>query len=592
MSHESSAIHAVVLGVVGLVVLTVQPPVLTAQNVPRPNQRVVAEHGVVAAAHSEAAEAGLAMLRAGGNAVDAAVATAFALGVVEPMMAGVGGGGSMTIWMPEQREPWHLEFYASAGADPDSALDSVPESEVDSVSAERWVGVPGAVAGLLEAHERYGRLPRAQLLDPAIRLAGEGFHVHPLLARVIADSEEKLQRDDRAAGLFYPKGMPLGAGERLVQPALARTLERIRDHGRDGFYRGETAERVVATLRNGGSRVTTQDLARFRPRWRRPLCGTYRDFTVLTAAPPLSGAQVLETLKLLESIDLASLGLPWGDAGAAGALIDAIRIARADRDAWLGDAPEVVALTSPGYVRGRVGLLGLDPVPTVIEPGDLDSDRPDGAPTACRRLGIGPAGAALERLGAATDVGRRPTDDGETTHLSVIDSDGNAVALTFTLGGYFGYGVFAAGAFFNDAMENFGGPATNRRGPHRTPRSTTAPTIVLSGDRVRLVVGSPGGARITPAIVQTIVYALDFDVDLWTALAAPRAFPAYDSREVRLEPGFAAPVLAELRRRGYALTARPPFDLYFGGVHAVLVEDDGTMVGAADPRRDGAAVGY
>jgi gamma-glutamyltranspeptidase/glutathione hydrolase len=182
--------------------------------------------------------------------------------------------------------------------------------------------------------------------------------------------------------------------------------------------------------------------------------------------------------------------------------------------------------------------------------------------------------------------------DGETTHLSVVDEQGNAVSLTVTIGGYFGYGVYVAGAFFNDAMENFSATRANRRGANRTPRSTTAPAIVLRDGHVRLVVGSPGGARIPPAIVQTIVYALDYGEDLWTAIARPRVYPSYDTPQVQLEPGFSGDALAALRQRGYQLTARPPMDMYFGGVHAVLVRDDGTLVGAADPRRDGAAVGY
>ncbi|MDH3456550.1 MAG: gamma-glutamyltransferase [Gemmatimonadota bacterium] len=567
-----------------------------AQQVPRTDQRVEAKRGMVVAAHPDAARAGIAMLQAGGNAIDAAVAAAFAVGVVEPMMSGVGGGGSMVLWLQESRQAWNVEFYASAGADPDSALDAVPAAERHTVRPERWVAVPGAVAGLLEAHERYGALSRATVLEPAVRLARDGFIVRPLLARVIGEEEHKLRRDSSAGELFYPRGSALGVGDRLRQPVLARTLERIQDLGRDGFYRGPLAQRIVAALQAGGNPITPADMDQVRARWRRPVCTTYRDHTVLAAAPPLSGVQVLETLELLEQFDLSALGHPTRSGPALGTMIDAIRIAHADRDAWLGDprdeAVPATDLASASFATARRSLVGIDPIPHAVEPGDPWVANAAQPPPACAAIGAFPPNRLPAPVRPPRDLLDPEGMDSETTHLSVVDAQGNAVSLTVTIGGYFGYGVYVAGAFFNDAMENFGGTPANRRGNRRTPRSTTAPTIALRDGRVRLVVGSPGGARIPPAIVQTIVYALDYGEDLWTAVARPRVYPSYDTPQVQLEPGFAGDALAALRHRGYDLTARPPMDMYFGGVHAVLVQDDGTLIGAADPRRDGAAVGY
>jgi gamma-glutamyltranspeptidase/glutathione hydrolase len=566
-----------------------------AQTVPRPDQRVEASRGVVAAAHPDAARAGLAMLESGGNAIDAAVAAAFAVGVVEPMMSGVGGGGAMTLWLQDRAEAWNVEFYASAGDAPDFSLDSVPASERQEI-AEQWVAVPGLVAGLLEAHERYGKLSRAVVLEPAVRLARDGFIVRPLLARVVAEEEDKLHGDASAREVFYPNGNALQSGDRLAQPGLAHTLERIQDDGRDGFYRGPTAEAIVRVLRAGGNPITLDDMMNFTVRWRRPVCTTYRGYTVLAAAPPLSGLQVLQTLELLERRDLESLGHPVTSARALGTLVDAVRVARADRDRWLGDPRDVgvpaMGLVSPSYAATRDALVALSPVPHALEPGDPWNDDPGGPAGRCSEVGAFPSSAFPKPTERPGDAHGRDGADTETTHLSVVDRDGNAVSLTVTIGGYFGYGVYAAGGFFNDAMENFGGPIANRRGPNRTPRSTTAPTIVLEDQRVRLVVGSPGGSRIAPAIVQTIVYALDYGEDLWTALARPRVYPAYDSPAVQLEPGFSGDALAALRERGYELTAGSPMDMYFGGVHAVLVRDDGTLIGAADPRRDGVAVGH
>jgi gamma-glutamyltranspeptidase/glutathione hydrolase len=585
------------LVVLSLPLLAGSRSTLAAQTVPRPQQRVEAQHGVVAAAHSEAAQAGLAMLRAGGNAIDAATATAFALGVVEPMMAGVGGGGAMTLWLQEAGEAWHAEFYASAGADPDHELGEYDEAQAirDSlVAPERWVAVPGAVAGLLAAHERYGTLPRTRVLAPAIRLAREGFLVHPLLGSVIAEARVKLSYDARAREIFLPEGRPLQAGDLLVQPELAQTLERIASQGREGYYRGPTAEALVATLSAGDNPITLDDLRRYEPRWRRPLCGTYRGYAVLTAPPPLSGVEVLQTLALLEPLDLASLGQPAEHPEVLGAVVDAIRIARVDRDGWIGDPRDAgvpaVGMVSREYAAERRAFMGLDAVPDSLVPGDPWDEEQAPQPEACVAVGAFPA-TQLPRPQGGVGSGRED-EDAQTTHLSVVDADGNAVSLTYTMGLYFGSGTFSGGAFYNTAAGNFGGPASNVRGSYRAPRSSTTPSIVLRDGRVKLVVGSPASGRIPPAIVHMILYTLDYGLDPWTAVAKPRIYPFFGSPTVRLEVGFVPEALSALRSRGYQLDVLPPFSLYFGGVHAVLVRDDGVLVGVADPRRDGAAVGY
>ena len=574
------------------------PSLAWGQLAPRPQQRVEARHGVVAAAHPEAARAGLAMLEAGGNAVDAAVAAAFAIGVVEPMMSGVGGGGSMTLWLAREREGWHVEFYPSSPANPDYALDEIDEDTAirDSlVPPERWVAVPGSVAGLLGAHERYGRLPLARVLEPAIGLAADGFPVHPLLASVIAEEAEKLHYDPRAAATFFPDGRPLQAGDRLRQPALAATLQHVAQAGREGYYGGAVARDVVETLRAGGNPITPEDLGRYEPRWRRPLCGTYRGYTVLTAPPPLAGVEVLETLALLEPFDLPGMGLPIESAAALGAIVDAVRVSRMDYDRWIGDptdaAVPAVGLVSKAYARERAPLVGRKPIPDALEPGDPWEEEREPLPETCGAARAFPP-TTFPRPKEGPREGGEESEDAQTTHISVIDAEGNAVSLTYTLGLYFGSGAYAGGAFYNTAAANFGGPVANRRGPGRTPRSSTTPTLVLRDGRIKMAVGSPASGRIPPAIVHTIVYTLDFGLDPWMAVAMPRVYPFFQSPQVRIESGFTAEALAALRERGYQLTVHPPFDLYFGGVQVVLVTDDGTLIGAADPRRDGAAVGY
>ena len=559
---------------------------------PRPTQRVEAEHGVVAAAHPLAAEAGLAMLRRGGNAVDAAVATAFALAVVEQQMAGLGGGGGITIWLAEGRRAEYLDFYASAGDDPAWSAPMPPASR----TPERDVAVPGMVDGLLLALERHGTLPPDVVLAPAVRLARDGFPVHALLARAIADNRTKLTRDSTAARIFYPGGKPLQAGDRLVQPALAATLERIGRQGRAGFYEGPVAEAILAMLRAGGSPMTAADLRGFRTTERRPLCSTFQGYTLLSAPPPLDGLEVFATLALLDRHDLRRLGMPAESPATLGLVTDAVRLARADRVAWLGDpddaAVPAVGVSSAAYAAERAALLGAA-VPDTMRAGDPWAEETGGVPAACARLRpFAPTALPAPATGAGAAEPDGASELAQTTHLSVVDARRNAVSLTFTAGVAFGSGSYAAGTFLNSAVTNFGGPVANRRAAGRTPRTTIAPTIVLEGDDVRLVVGSPGSGYIPPAIVQTILYTLVYGLDPWSAVSMPRVYPDDRSRTVEVEQGFPADAMAELRRRGYELRIRPPIDQGFGGVHVVLVRKDGRLVGAADPRRDGAAVGH
>ena len=552
-------------------------------------KRVEGEQGVVAAAHPLAAEAGVAMLRAGGNAIDAAVSTAFVLGVVEPMMSGVGGGGAMTIWWQDSTRADYVDFYASAGQDADLELDAMPDS---LVSPEREVAVPGTVAGLLAAHERYGALPREAVIAPAIQVAREGFLVHPLLARVIQDSEEKLTYSPEAAAIFYPGGEPLQAGDRLVQTALATTLERVAKEGAEGFYEGPTAEALMAMLKAGGSPLTLDDLAQHEAQWRRPLCGDYRGHTVLTAPPPLSGAEVLEALELLEVYNLPTLGRPYESPEALSLIVDALRLARMDRRAWIGDpddaAVPAVGMASAAYAEERREQMG-GAVPDTTTTGDPWDEDATALPESCSLLDAFPSSPFPKPEIVAADSTADEPEEAQTTHLSVVDAAGNAVSLTYTMGLYFGSGAFSGGAFYNSAARNFGGPEANRRGTYRTPRSSTAPTIVLKDGETRLVVGSPGSGRIPPAIVHMILYTLDYGFDPAIAIQMPRVYPLTESAEVEVEGGFTAEALAGLRERGYSLDVHPPLDMYFGGVHLVLVAEDGTRIGVADPRRAGIA---
>jgi gamma-glutamyltranspeptidase / glutathione hydrolase len=456
----------------------------------------------------------------------------------------------------------------------------------------RGVGVPGAVAGLLSMHAKYGRLSRAQVLAPAIRLAAEGHTANSLLSRMVATDTAKLGRYPGSRRIFLPNGRPVRAGDRVVQPELAETLRHIAEQGADAFYRGPLAQAFVATLRAGGSTLTERDLAEYQPRWERPLCGTYRGRVVLSAAAPQSGMQVLEALNLLEPVDLPALGLPSRSPAAFDALVGALRVAVTDRDAYVGDAHHVAVpqagLSSKRYADARRSAMTAD-AKRRLAPGDPWSADVAAPEPAC--VPFEPAGPAraprVAVLGAPDDA-----QFAETTHLSVVDGEGNAVSLTNTLGVNFGTGTWANGVFFNSALFNFaraeGGPNAAR--PWRVPASTIAPTMLLRDGRVEMVVGSPGSAAIPPAIVETIVYSVDYGMDPLQALRMPRVIPTSGGR-VQIEDGFSAEVLARANERFDDVATSPPVDQGFGGVH-VLVRTRGRWIGAADPRRSGEVRGY
>ncbi len=550
-------------------------------------KRAVATHGMVVSGNPYASEAGVEILRQGGNAVDAAVATAFALGVTEPMMSGLGAGGGMLVYDAATRRASYVDFYSEAGAVPDSTL-----RQLGTSITTRGVGIPGAVAGLLTAQARYGKLSRAAVMAPAIRLAAEGYVANSLLQREVLAESTKVGRYPGARRIFLPEGHPVRAGDRVVQPELAATMRVIAARGADAFYTGAIADDIVRVLQEGGSRVSREDFAGYAPRFKRPLCTVYHGRVVLSAAAPQSGMQVLETLNLLNGRDLPTLGLPSRSPEAFRVLVGAMRVALADRSAFVGDPDHVgvpqAGVSSPVFAATRAPLVDA-PVRGRLAPGDAWAADRDAPPAGCAPFDPAPA-SPLPRLASLGTPG-----DGalaETTHLTVVDSAGNAVSLTNTLGLGFGTGTWVDGVFFNSALFNFArndsGP--NAVGPHRVPASTIAPTVVLRNGAVEMVVGSPGSAAIPPAIVETIVYGLDYGMDPLAALRMPRVIPTVGA-SLRMEDGFGGPVYAAARQWGYDVVTTPPVDMGFGGV-TVIMRVKGRWVGAADPRRDGEVRGY
>lgn len=557
---------------------------------PMSGKRVESDRGMVAASHPDAAAAGAAILAQGGNAVDAFAAAAFALSVTDVSQTGLGGGGALTFYNAKTRTVEHLSFYPRAGEDNAWARPDTSRGRL----AGRASATPGMVAGILEAQAKWGALPRAQVMAPAITLARDGFVVSPLLARTIVSSRDKLMADTLAAARFMPRGEALRPGDLLVQPELAVTLQRIAVEGATAFYQGAIAERLSAKVRAKGGLITVRDMRTYFVTPMRPLCTMWRGYTVLGAPPPMGGASVLEMLQLADAAGVADAGSFTDNGAAVAQLADIMRIGNADASEHRGD-PAVQRVPAhgvvhPGYARQRATLIG-GAVPDSATPGNPWAFDSLASPGRCEGLNPYPASTAVRtsglRNGARDTIA---TEEGQsfTSHLAVVDRDGSAVSATTTVGVLFGSGVYTDGFFLNSAGSNFDGKT---RGTNRYANSTMSPTLILDGHAVRLVVGAAGSQYIQPAITQVTIRMLAFGEDPAVALSAPRIHASSTVKEVEVEPGFAAGVYQALVSRGYAPASRVR-DISFGGVHAIFVRKDGKRIGVADPRRDGTAAGW
>jgi gamma-glutamyltranspeptidase / glutathione hydrolase len=528
-----------------------------------------APHAMIASNSELASAAGVEVLRQGGNAVDAAVAVGFALAVTLPEAGNLGGGGFMVIKMADGRTAaFDYREVAPLAATRDMYLRSDGSASRESIDGPKASGVPGAVAGLSAASRAFGRLPLRSVIAPALRLARDGFIVDSAFARSIAGARTRIA-PYAGAPLFLPGGAPPPVGSRFVQPTLARTLEQIATQGADAFYRGPIATAVADEMRRDGGLITTADLERYQAARRTPLEGTYRGYTLL-AMPPASsgGVTVIETLNILETFDRLP---PFGSAGYAHVLGDAFQRAFIDRNGKLGDPAfvdvPVDRLTSKAYARQVRATIA-----------------PDRAT---------PTSRLVQQLAEGT----------QTTHYSVVDADGSAVATTTTLNDLYGSGVFVrdAGFFLNDEMDDFAtrpglpnmfglveGPQ-NAIAPGKRMLSSMSPTIVLdSAGKVFLVVGARGGPRIITSTTQVIVNAIDYRMGLMEALAAPRLHDQARPDSLRYDRnGFTQPVLDSLTAMGYTVVA--------GGASATctaVMRTPSGWAGAVDPRSTGGAVGY
>ncbi|HXK09868.1 MAG TPA: gamma-glutamyltransferase [Vicinamibacteria bacterium] len=535
---------------------------------------VRARSGMVVSQNAIASQTGMEVLLAGGNAVDAAVATAFALAVVHPAAGNIGGGGFLLV-RPAKGPAALYDFreQAPAAATPTMFVRDGRYSDELHHASHLSVGIPGTVAGLHMAHIDHGRLPWKRLLQPAIALAREGFMVSDGLARSLREVVPRMKRYPASLAQFSRAGVPYEAGDLLQQPDLAKTLERIAERGAGGFYDGETAALVEKEMKANGGLITREDLRRYDIYRRPPLRGTYRGAEILTVPPPSSGGVVLlECLNVLEEDDVAGLG--FNSSRYVHHVAEALRRAFADRARWLGD---------PGFVKDM-------PVERLVSKEYA---------TALRRT------ISEGRASVSTPATFEwPAEGPQTTHLSVVDQDREAVSLTTTLEDGYGSKIVVPGAGFllNNEMGDFNagpgltdekgliGTGPNLAGPGKRMLSSMTPTIVVKDGRPLLVAGSPGGRTIPSTVLELLVNVLDFGMNAQEAVDAPRFNHQWLPDQIEYERhGLSADTIDALTAKGHTLR-----EIEEQGVAEAIFVDprEGTLEGGCDRRApDGAAIG-
>jgi gamma-glutamyltranspeptidase/glutathione hydrolase len=529
-----------------------------------------APHAMVASNDALAAGVGAAIMKQGGNAVDAAVATGFALAVTFPEAGNLGGGGYMVIRMADGRVA-ALDYRETAplAATRDMYVGANGKLTGESVIGPRASGVPGAVAGMLEAHRKYGVLPLAKVLAPAIRLASDGFVVDSTLFRSLTGDKYRIESFG-GKSLFFPNDAPPPIGSRLRQAQLARTIRLISDSGAVVFYRGSIADSIAAQMRRDGGLITKADLAQYRPVWREPIRSSYRGYSLISMPPSSSGGiTVTEMLNILEAYGPPA---PFGTAERVHAVASASQRAFVDRNAKLGD---------PAFVRVPLSTLTSK----------------DYARSVARSI-------SRDHADPTTRVASRIGEGNETTHWSVVDASGNAVATTSTLNDLYGSGVYVSGAgfFLNDEMDDFTSqPGTanmfgliqgeaNSIAPGKRMLSAMSPTIVLDPKgNLLLVTGARGGPRIISATSQIILNVIDHRMSLADAMSAPRLHHQALPDSIRLEAGgFDPAVIARLRAMGHYV-----YELNSGIASAAsIMRVKGGYEGMDDPRSHGGAAGF
>lgn len=558
-------LSGVLLALLGALPVQAQQSLLEYPSIHSPK---VGLNGMVVSQNEMASAIGARVLADGGNAIDAAIAVGFALAVTLPRAGNIGGDGFMTVYLAEQRQVRVIDFrsVAPSSATLDQFVDDNGKERPEASVGYRAAAVPGTVAGLWMAHQKYGRKPWADLVSPAVRLARDGMTLSADEAFVFGWGRKRLGASTAAKQTFFKAdGSGYKAGERLQQPDLAWTLEQVANGGADAFYRGEVATRIETDMRRNGGLITRDDLAAYRAIERDPLVGTYRGVTLYTPPPASGGASLLLMLNILENFNLQKSGA--GSAESLHLLAETMRLGHRDRVAHLGDTgfAEVPlrGITSKEYAARRAKLINK------------------------RRA------SSNDRIGPGDPFAY---ESPSTTHFSVADTLGNVVSVTYTLGSDFGSGVMIdkTGVLLNNQMNNFshermwrsskqGGAApANAMQPGKRMMSTMTPTLIFKDDKPWLVIGTPGGGRIINTLLQLVVNVVDFKLNIDEATHQPRI--SQNDGPLEIEPNFNPDTVALLRKRGHRIRQSETM----GSTQSIAIEKD-YFLGSADPRRPGAA---
>ena len=536
---------------------------------------VAAKNGMVASEQEMASRIGLNILKAGGNAVDAAVAMGFALAVALPNAGNIGGGGFMMVHDARTGKSVALDFreVAPSRATRDMYLDAQGKViDGKSLYTHYAVGVPGTVAGMEHALKKWGTLPLSKVVAPAVALADKGFPVSETLAKILQQEQKNMGRWPATQAIFWKNGQPLRQGDTLVQKDLAQSLRLIGEQGAKAFYEGAIAQKIAAEMAPHAGAITLADLKNYKVVEREPVRGSYRGYQIVTMPPPSSGgAHLIQILNMMERWPMNQ----WGanSANSVHHMAESMKLAYADRSEYLGD-PDFVKVPLKGLTSKRYAdqlAAGINPTQARTAK-DIKPGRP------------------------------QPYESAQTAHFSVVDKAGNAVAVTYTLNTNFGSGIVAKGTgiLLNNEMDDFsakpgvanayglvGGDA-NAVAAGKRPLSSMTPTIVLKDGKPWLVTGSPGGARIITTVLQQVVNAIDFGMNPAEAAATPRFHHQWTPDELRIEKGFSNDTLALLRQWGHNVALKPSM----GRTQTIQVRD-GMLYGASDPRNpDGQTLGY